>query len=245
MNRRVREILVTIFVLLGIFLGVFGYFWFGGRLFPQGRRLVKVYFSDVSGLRVGDRVDVLGITKGRIVELKLMGNGVLVKLAIDRDVRLTENARFAIRSLSYLGSDRYLTVTPGEGAVVADTFTFNGVNEVLDLESTFLRLDRLLGGIDPALLSAELRHTRDELLRLVNSRLRGLDSGFGVTAANIQRLSIILDTLTQLLGKESTAKKLLSSPELYEELLKTNRQLQEFITDIKAHPERYFRLKLF
>lgn len=245
MNRRVREILVTLFVLLGIFLGIFGYFWFGGRLFHQGRRVVKVYFSDVSGLRVGDRVDVLGITKGRVVELKLMGNGVMVKLAIDKDVRLTENARFAIRSLSYLGSDRYLTITPGEGAVVADTVTFSGVNEVLDLESTFLRLDRLLGEIDPRFLSEELRHTRDELLRLVNSRLRGLDSGFGATAANIQRLSVILDTLTQLLGKESTAKKLLTSPELYEELLKTNRQLQEFITDIKTHPERYFRLRLF
>lgn len=245
MNRRVREILVTLFVLLGVFLGIFGYFWFGGRIFRRGTRVVKVYFPDVSGLRVGDRVDVLGITKGRIVELKLVGNGVLVKLAIDKDVKLTQDARFAIRSLSYLGSDRYLRITPGEGTVAEDTITFNGVNEILDLESTFLRLDRLLGEIDPTLLSGELRRTREELLRLVNSRLRGLDSGFVVTAANIQRVTVILDSLTQLLGKESTARKLLTSPELYEELIRTNRQLQEIITDIKTHPERYFRLKLF
>ncbi len=246
MNRRIRELIVTLFVVFGVFLAVFGYFWFAGRLFRQGTRIVKVYFPDVSGLRVGDRVDVLGITKGKIVGLKLVPEkGVLVTIALAGDVRLTKDSRFAIRSLSYLGSDRYLTVTPGGGELAEDTMSFNGVNEVLDLETTFLQLDRLLTEIDPTLLSEELRRTRDEVLRLVNIRLHGLDSVFMVTSANIQRLTTILDRLVQALGEESTARKLLTSPELYDELIKTTKQLQELIADIKAHPENYFRLRLF
>ncbi|NPV13695.1 MCE family protein [candidate division WOR-3 bacterium] len=246
MRRRVRDLLVTVFVLIGILLGLFGYFWFSGRSFHRRLKVVRVYFNDVAGLRVGDRVDVLGITKGKVVGLKLDGKkGVEVLVGLERDVPLTQDTRFAIRSLSYLGSDRYLAVTPGIGPDADETVVFQGVNEVLDLETTVARLDRILSEIDPDVLTEELRRTREDLLRIINSRLAGFDSGFVTTNKSLARLGTVLDSMVLLLNKESTAKKLLTSPELYDELLKTSRQLQELIADLKSHPERYFRLRIF
>ena len=246
MNRRVRDFIVSLFVIFGVLLAIFAFFWFSGRMGTRYKKVVRVYFPDVSGLKTGDRVDVLGITKGRIAGMELDGErGVRVSVALSGDVLLRRNARFAVRSLSYLGSDRYLIVHPGYGELADDTTTFSGVNEVLDLETTFLRLDRLIATIDPQDLTAELRQTREEFIRLINQRLRGLDSGFIVTSSSIERLAVIVDSLTTMLNQESTARKLLTSPELYEELVRTSRQLQELMADIKEHPEKYFRLRLF
>jgi len=246
MSRQLRDLLVTIFVLTGIVLGILGYFWFSGRSLHRRLKVVRVYFNDVAGLRVGDRVDVLGITKGKVVGLKLEGKkGVEVSVGLERDVPLTQDTRFAIRSLSYLGSDRYLAVTPGIGPDAKDNDVFDGVNEVLDLETTVARLNRILNELNPDILTEELRRTRDELLKVIASRLAGFDTGFANTNKSLIRLSNVIDSMVQLLNEESTAKKILTSPELYDELLKTNKQIQELIADLKAHPERYFRLRIF
>lgn len=246
MNRRVRDFSVSIFVVFGIGLAIFGYFWFSGRLGATYKRQITVYFKEISGLKPGDRVDVLGVTKGKILATELTGDDqVRVRVALADDVRLYKNARFAIRSLSYLGSDRYLAINPGIGTPAEDTAIFYGTNEVLDLESTFFKLDRLMSLVNPDSLSVELRQTRSEIMELVNLRLGRLDSSFSVTSHNIERLAGLVDSLTLLLNRESTARKLLTSPELYEELLRTSKELRELINDVHNRPERYFRLRLF
>ncbi|MEO0025189.1 MAG: MlaD family protein [candidate division WOR-3 bacterium] len=246
MNRQVRDFSVSIFVVMGIGVAIFGYFWFSGRWGVNYKRQIIVYFNEISGLKPGDRVDVLGVTRGKILATELTGDDrVRVRVALAEDVRLCKDARFAIRSLSYLGSDRYLAINPGIGTPAEDTTIFYGTNEVLDLESTFFKLDRLMSLVNPDSLSAELRQTRSEIMGLVNLRLSRLDSGFSVTSHNIERLAGLVDNLTLLLNRESTARKLLTSPELYEELLKTSKELRELMNDIRNRPERYFRLRLF
>ncbi|MEO0009083.1 MAG: MlaD family protein [candidate division WOR-3 bacterium] len=246
MNKRVRDVLTGIFVVFGIAVAVFGYFWFSGKWGMNYKRRVTVYFREISGLKPGDRVDVLGVTRGKVLSTELTEDSrVRVRVALAEDVRLCKNARFAVRSLSYLGSDRYLTVDPGVGEPADNTMVYYGTNEVLDLESTFLKLDRLMSLVNPDSLSAELRQTRAEIMELVNLRLSSLDSGFSITSRNIQRLAGLVDSLTLLLNRESTARKLLTSPELYEELLRTSYELRELMSDIRNHPERYFRLRLF
>jgi len=245
MNRNVRSLLATLFVLLGAGLAVAAFCWLSGRLGTGTRQTAVVRFGDVSGLKVGDPVEVLGVTKGRIAGLKLAGAGVEVRAALDRDVRLTTDTRFAIRSVSYLGSDRFLMVSPGTGPPAEPGFCFEGLNQTLDLEATFARLDELLALIDPDKLTAELRETRDDLLRLVRMRLAGLDSGVVLAASQMQRLAAGIDTITSLLNRESSARQLLTSPELYNEMMGTTRQLKELLTDIREHPEKYFRVRLF
>ncbi len=252
MKRIVRDSLVVVFVLLGIGAAVLGYFWFSGRLETGLRRDVFVHFRDVTGLRVGDPVEVLGIPKGKVASIDLVGRRVRCRLAIDRDVELTRDARFAIRSVSYLGSDRYLMVTMGDGPAADDSLVFAGHNEALDLEETFLRLDAMLVKFNPEKLSEELRKAGEDLMAIVrdqlarfNTELGRFNSNFDITVAEIQEFSATFDSLAAMLDKESTAGKLFSSKELYDEVRETNKQVQELITDIKTNPRRYFKISIF
>lgn len=246
MNRRVRELIVSIFIVGGTITVIFGYFWFSGRWGMRYSQQVTVYFSEISGLKPGDRVDVLGVTKGRVLATELTGgNQVRVRVALAGDVRLSQAARFAIRSLSYLGSDRYLAVDPGQGEPAGDAMIFYGTNEVLDLEAALLKLDRLMSVVDPDSLRVELRQTRAELMDMVNLRLARIDSVFSQTSQNIERLTGLADSLAVHLNRESFAWKMLTSSVLYDDLLKTSQEIRELIVDIRNHPERYFRLRIF
>jgi len=245
MSRRIREVIVTLFILAGIGLAVFSYYWFSGRLSTGRRQIVRVYFGDVTGLRLGDPVEVRGITKGKVIGVELEGNRVRVAAAIDRDVMLTADTKFAIRSVSYLGSDRYLMVTPGTGQPVGAGTVFNGENQTLDLEATFLKVDNILNSLDPAALGAEVRKTRDQLLTIVHRQFSGLDTGITTMSQELRRLVDGFDALSAKLDSSPTFRKLAGSSELYDEVRETNRQLQALISDFQAHPERYIRVKLF
>lgn len=245
MNRNVRDILTTLFVLLGMGLALVAFLWLSGRLGPGDRHVAVVSFRDVSGLRIGDPVEVLGVTKGRVVGMELTGDRVEVRVHMDRDVVLTTDTRFAVRSVSYLGSDRFIMVIPGSGPKAETGFCFEGINQTLDLEATLANLDRLLTSVDPAELAEEFRQTREDLMRLVSGSLAGLDTGVVIAANQARRLAAAIDTMTALLSRESSAKRLLASPELYDEMMMTTRQLRELLTDIREHPEKYFRIRLF
>ncbi len=243
MSRRIRELLVALFVLSGVGLAVFAFVWFSGRLVQSHRRLVTVYFRDAAGLRRGDPVSVLGIDKGKVADLTLESGQVRATIALDRDVALSVDTKFAIRSVSYLGSDRYVMVVPGTGSPAPDGHRFQGANEALDLEETFLRLDRLLSSLDPTELTGELKNLSNELMETVRSQLIGFNTSFSLASAELARLSARLDTFVQSISRESSAGKLLSSSELYDEVRKTNSELQSLVKDIKENPERYLRLR--
>ncbi|MEO0077721.1 MAG: MlaD family protein [candidate division WOR-3 bacterium] len=245
MNRNLRNLLTTLFVLLGTGVTLAAFFWFGGRIGTGARQVAMVRFGDVSGLRVGDPVEVLGVTKGRVAGMKLAGHCVEVRVALDKDVVLTTDTRFSIRSVSYLGSDRFVMVTPGAGPRAGSGHCFEGVNQTLDLEATFEKLDQVLAAVDPSQFADELRRTRDDLMHAISHSLTRLDKGVVLAAGNVQRLAAGIDTITALLNQESSARRLLTSSELYDEMMVTVRQLRELVSDIREHPERYFRVRLF
>jgi len=243
MNRRIRDVVVAVFVLGGIGLAIFAYFWFSGRVTSRNRSVYTVTFRDVAGLKVGDPVQILGIEKGKVSKIALAGDHVEVRMVLDRDFRPTLDTRFAVRSISYLGGDRYLMVTPGDSAPAAPDHVFRGVNESLELETTFLKLDRLLTELNPTELSGSLSKSADELVGTIRTELANVRSDFSNTASNLNRLAARLDTFIQLVDTSSTAGKLVRSDSLYDEVRQTNIELKGLIADIKAHPEKYVKVK--
>jgi ABC-type transporter Mla subunit MlaD len=243
MNRRIRDVIVTIFVLGGIGLAIFAYIWFSGRMATRYRRTYTVMFRDVAGLKLGDPVQVLGIEKGKVVKIELVGDRVEVKVAVAREFQPTTDTRFAVRSVSYLGGDRYLMVTPGDSAPAAPNHVFRGVNESLELETTFLRLDALLNELNPAELSNQLGKSADDLVGTIRTELAGVRADFSGMAGNLGGLAARLDTFVRLIDANSTAGKLVRSGELYDEVRQTNVELKGLIADIKANPDRYVKVK--
>uniref|UniRef100_A0A7C6E9I8 MCE family protein n=1 Tax=candidate division WOR-3 bacterium TaxID=2052148 RepID=A0A7C6E9I8_UNCW3 len=251
MNRQLKGFAITLFVILSIGIFILMVSWFSGLLEVGPRRASNtyhIYFDNVSGLKIGDPVEVLGVIKGRVKKMRLEDNRVMVTVALSSEIKLTKGAKFAIRSQSYIGSDKYLFVNPGVGEPVSPNFIFNGENESLNLEVTFSKIDNLIDNLMALKLGTELIKTKDELLQAVQS-LRESFKPFGTSVSELtfvlEGISVKFDSLTDLLTQESTIKELLSSKELYNELLTTNRQLQDLIKDIKTNPQKYIQLRLF
>jgi ABC-type transporter Mla subunit MlaD len=243
MSRRIRDVIVAAFVLGGIGLAIFAYVWFSGRMTGRNRGVHTVTFRDVAGLKVGDPVQVLGIEKGRVSRIDLAGDHVEVRVLLDRDFQPTLDTRFAVRSISYLGGDRYLMVTPGDSGPAAPDHVFRGINESLELETTFLKLDRLLTELNPTELSGSLSRSANDLVGALRTELASVRSDFSGTAGNLNRLAARLDTFIQLVDTNSTAGKLVRSDSLYYEVRQTNNELKGLIADIKAHPDKYVKVK--
>lgn len=242
-----RKVLVIIFIVIILLVIVFGYLYFAG-IYPgiQGYH-TEVYFNEVSGLKTGSPVFVRGIEKGKINSVKLFGKGdiVCVKITLDKDIVLTEDTKFAIRSLSYFGTDRILTITPGKAQAISKTTKFYGTNEVIELERFFIGLDKIITQLDSVPITTELKELKTELYSKLDTLTKAFSMPLIMMSDQIQALVIKLDTLGELLKQEGTVKKLMTSEELYQEVRDTNQKLRELLQDIKANPKKYFTVKIF
>ncbi len=248
MGKQLRETLVGIFIIGGIILFIVLYTWLSGRLSFRNTYDVIVYFDDVRGLRVGDPVTVYGIEKGRVKSLEIDSSMIRAVLAIDRDIMLPADSRIAVRSVSYVGSDRYVKVTPGSATEIAGSYY--GLNESLDLESMRTQFDSLIlmiKNIAPDKL--DLNKIALRLSRSIDRNLRVLTETVKEPTVKFERLVVKLDSLSTsmsaLASGDGTVGKLLKSDELYEELRQTNQSIQDLVEDIKENPKKYINIKVF
>ena len=78
-------------------------------------------FTDASGLHRGNMVQVGGIRVGRVQDVTLEGNTVLVQFEVDNGVEFGTESQASVEVLSLLG-EKYLELTPvGEGQLDEDT----------------------------------------------------------------------------------------------------------------------------
>ena len=236
MGRQLKETLVGVFIVAGVIVFVLLYTWLSGRLGFRNTYEVAVYFDDVSGLRVGDPVTVFGIEKGKIKSLQIDGDSVRAVIALDRDIILPDDSKIAIRSVNYLGTDRYVKINPGKDKEVSSIF--HGVNETLDLESMATQFDSLIIAFKNLKLP-DFDKALTQLSSSINKNIQGLSEMVKGPTDKIEGLIIRLDSLSMLLEGNGTIGKLLKSDDLYEEIRGTNRSLKDLIEDIKENPQKY------
>jgi phospholipid/cholesterol/gamma-HCH transport system substrate-binding protein len=81
----------------------------------------RAEFTDASGLRSGNVVQVGGIRVGRVTEVELDGDRVVVSFEVDKDVEFGTDSRASIEVLNLLG-EKFLDLTPeGTGQLDEDT----------------------------------------------------------------------------------------------------------------------------
>ena len=109
---RATEIKVGVTVLLGliVFLWVLG--WAKSFSLSSSDNLVKVKFSNVSGLEIGNNVTVNGVRKGHVKDFIIEGSNVIVTLSISNEIQLKKDARFSLESTDLMGG-RKIEVNPG------------------------------------------------------------------------------------------------------------------------------------
>ncbi|KQY64140.1 MULTISPECIES: MCE family protein [unclassified Nocardioides] len=115
---------------------------FGGDSF-------QAEFKDASGLRKGNMVQVGGIRAGRVQDIELKGDKVLVTFEVDHGVEFGRESRASVQVLNLLG-EKYLELTPaGPGQLDTDDVipvsrtkaAYDIVGVLGDLTDTTARID--------------------------------------------------------------------------------------------------------
>jgi len=249
MAKQIKTTLVGIFIIVGIILFVVLYTWLSGKISMRNTYDIVVYFQDVTGLKTGDPVLIYGIEKGKVKALDIDSGRVRVVLAIEHDLILPEDSKIAVRSISYIGSDRFIKITPGKGSKKA--VVYQGENETLDLEALVPQFDSLISFIKelrPEELTdmvTRLSKSIDKSIKELSSMLKQPTKKLGDVIGKIEHVVDELDSLSVLLKGDGTVGRLLKSDELYQEVRETNQELKELIKDIRENPQKYINVKIF
>lgn len=167
------EAKVGAFTLLGVILFAFSIIFLGKiHLFEPPNMRITGHFESVTGLKSGNAVRYSGVNVGRVKELTVTPEGVLVAMDIKVDTEIPRDSTFTLTGDGLLG-DKFIQIEPGDDK----TFLKNG--------------DSVKGGgssMDRAMKSA------DELLDEANKTLKSINTVIGDPAAQQSVRSALQDS---------------------------------------------------
>ena len=294
---RGMEVRVGVTVILGLAVligGIMGLSNFGRT---SMMRVWHVRFPQTGGLGQGDEVQVNGIRKGAVKQMVLDGDGVIVDLALAREVQLTSDSRVAIRNVGLMGEKVIAVDMRTSGAAYSTRDTIEGEFEqgmpevlaslgvaVTGIRSLATQLDSLstaLGRGGLGVTVSNFRKTSEQLRLAVEenrAELKQAVGDFAATAAasreitagreaqlkktldhfasaaeNLDHLSTRLDSLRTSLqsvaGKldrgQGTLGRLVNDEKFYNDLSASVKSLRALVDEIRANPQKYFKISVF
>ncbi|RJP64453.1 MAG: MCE family protein [Ignavibacteriales bacterium] len=108
---------ITVVVALVALIWIFG--WAKNYKIYAGQKKIDVEFETASGLEKGDPVMVNGVRKGFVDEIVIHGNNAIIKIVLDPDVTIKEDALIAISMLDLMGGKK-VEIKPGVAAKEID-----------------------------------------------------------------------------------------------------------------------------
>jgi phospholipid/cholesterol/gamma-HCH transport system substrate-binding protein len=111
-DQRKTELKVGIAVIVGLILFIWILTWAKTFSLSANDKNLLVKFNNVSGLEIGDEVTINGVKKGFVDDLKIEQDQVIVKLSIEDDAQIKEDAIFRIAMLDLMGGKK-VEIYPG------------------------------------------------------------------------------------------------------------------------------------
>jgi phospholipid/cholesterol/gamma-HCH transport system substrate-binding protein len=128
MNRK-TEIQVGATVLVALAILLWGIAWLSTLAKARIQRTWHVSFPQGGGLAEGNEAQVNGVRKGVVTSLRLVGDRVIVDLALAKDIELTRDSKVVIRSVSMMGDKVIAVDYSGTGEPWSARDTIPGVYE--------------------------------------------------------------------------------------------------------------------
>ncbi len=207
MNKSRSEFKVGVTVLLGIACLVFGIMWGKQVSLTAGHYLTSVRFSDIAGLEGGAPVLVNGIRKGKVEELQLEQDGVIVHLSLESSVMLYGDARFEIASPELM-SGKVINIFPGvSGDEPDDDYIFigisgGGMNELMKMSSELVKdVKRLLNALEVTIeninKTAGDPRIQEAFLSSINNLDQSTERTLDLITLNEGKLTQMMDNLVR------------------------------------------------
>ena len=138
---RTTQFIVGIFAILGIVaLAILSLSLGKISLFPPPGYTLYARFDNISGLKVGDQVQLAGVQIGKVVDIGIKENQALVVMRIDEGVKIDDQAIAAIKTSGIIG-DKYVSIQLGPGDhYLADGGTIQQTQSAFVLEDAIGQL---------------------------------------------------------------------------------------------------------
>ncbi len=166
-----------------------------------GGKVHKAVFAEAGGLKEGNEVRVAGVKVGKVTDIDLAGNTVVVKFRI-KDTRLGAQSTAAVRVKTLLGQ-KYLAIDPLgretlKGPIpLSQTTTPYDVNAALsDLSTTVDEIDTAQMEASFEALSEAFRDTPES----VQTMLEGLTALSRTISTRDEELAALLDSSETITG---------------------------------------------
>jgi phospholipid/cholesterol/gamma-HCH transport system substrate-binding protein len=128
MSRRTEiQVGMTVLVALGVL--IWGVTWLKELSLQRRVRVWYVSFPQSGGLGQSDEVQVNGIRKGEVKSMKLVGDHILVDLALSSEIQLTTHCRVSIRNVGMMGEKVIAVDLKQTGTPYMPRDTIQGVYE--------------------------------------------------------------------------------------------------------------------
>jgi phospholipid/cholesterol/gamma-HCH transport system substrate-binding protein len=158
-----NPIIIAVVALGLIAVVVVGAFNYGSLPFIHSTTTYSAYFDEAGGLTAGAPVQVSGFKAGRVQDLTLDPQGVLVTFTVADDIRLGVDTEAAIKTLSLLGN-KVLEVSPRGPGHLQGTIPMQRTTSPYQLPDAVGDLTATISGLNTDRLSTALQ-TLSETLR--------------------------------------------------------------------------------
>lgn len=117
MKKYTNETVAGMFVLIGLICVGYLTAKLGNvSLFGDGDYILYARFSTVSGLRVGNPVEMLGLEIGQVAGFKMdqQNQQAIAEMKIKKSIKIYDDAIASIKTAGLIG-DKYVSIDPGGG----------------------------------------------------------------------------------------------------------------------------------
>ncbi len=189
---------ITVVAALLIFLWILG--WAKNLTIASGQKSLMVGFSNVAGLEIGDDVTVNGVRKGFVEDFKINKSGVTVKLSIDADTDLKEDAVFALTMLDMMGGKK-IDITPGNSEIFLDYSAIHPGIFHADIPAVMSMVGNMKD--DLVITLSEIKVTLTSLNEILSDE--NMNENLKASLKNLSELSLQLNRVIETNSSEVTS----------------------------------------
>jgi len=125
MKIRISELQVGVLTIAALVILIGGMMWFKNVDLSRGQNFYQADFTNVAGLRTGDKVQVRGIRMGEVSGMQILQASVRVELRVDEIVDLREDAVVTLGEKGIVG-EVVIEIDPGIGDPIQEGHIFKG-----------------------------------------------------------------------------------------------------------------------
>jgi phospholipid/cholesterol/gamma-HCH transport system substrate-binding protein len=210
---RRTEIQVGATVLVALGITLWGVTWLKDLSLNKRVRLWHVTFPQTGGLASSDEVQVNGLRKGSVARVDLVGDHVLVELALATDITLTRDSRVSIRNIGMMGEKVIAVDLSASGVPYGERDTIPGLYEK-GIPEVMAGMGSTVDAVTA--LAEQLKHIADAMEK--SGSLDRTLANFSVTSEELklavsENRALLRETVANLHAASRTAKALTTDRE--------------------------------